>query len=221
MVEGNGSLNDTAGVSPPSNEETSGVDWLSLRLSFESEGVAVTQEELGKCLAEGRRYVRLADGSFARLDAQKVRDVLLRQAEILATGGGQGGKLPLSQAGRLQELLDQVGRANVSDGTKERVKARLAKNIPALKRLAKFTPYAAGETFTVADAVAFSALPTTAQATKAVLGEDMIAAAGIDWKSHLRMLGERPSVQRVNADRKRDSEANMALRAAQVASGGP
>ena len=110
---------------------------------------------------------------------------------------------------------------SVSDGTKERVKARLAKNIPALKRLAKFTPYAAGETFTVADAVAFSALPTTAQATKAVLGEDMIAAAGIDWKSHLRMLGERPSVQRVNADRKRDSEANMALRAAQVASGGP
>jgi superfamily II DNA or RNA helicase len=98
---------------------SSGMDWLSLRLSFESEGVAVTQDELARCLAEGRRYVRLADGSFARLDAQKVRDVLLRQAEILATGGGQGGKLPLSQAGRLQELLEQVGRAVVSDGTKE------------------------------------------------------------------------------------------------------
>ena len=98
---------------------SSGVDWLSLRLSFESEGVAVSQEELGKCLSEGRRYVRLADGSFARLDAQKVREVLQRQAEILATGGGQGGKLPLSQAGRVQELLEQVGRSVVSDGTKE------------------------------------------------------------------------------------------------------
>jgi superfamily II DNA or RNA helicase len=98
---------------------SSGVDWLSLRLSFESEGVAVSQEELGRCLADGRRYVRLADGSFARLDAQKVREVLLRQAEILATGGGQGGKLPLSQAGRLQELLEQVGRSVVSDATKE------------------------------------------------------------------------------------------------------
>jgi SNF2 family DNA or RNA helicase len=98
---------------------SSGVDWLSLRLSFESEGIAVSQEELGRCLADGRRYVRLADGSFARLDAQKVREVLLRQAEILATGGGQGGKLPLSQAGRLQELLDQVGRSVVSDATKE------------------------------------------------------------------------------------------------------
>jgi len=98
---------------------SSGVDWLSLRLSFESEGVAVTQEELGRCLAEGRRYVRLADGSFARLDAQKVKEVLQRQAEILATGGGQGGRLPLSQAGRIQELLEQVGKAAVSDGTRE------------------------------------------------------------------------------------------------------
>lgn len=98
---------------------SSGVDWLSLRLSFEAEGVAVTQEELGRCLAEGRRYVRLADGSFARLDVEKVREVLLRQAEILATGGGQGARLPLSQAGRIQELLDQVGRANVADGAKD------------------------------------------------------------------------------------------------------
>ncbi len=98
---------------------SSGVDWLSLRLSFESEGVPVTQDELARCLAEGRRYVRLADGSFARLDAQKVREVLQRQAEILATGGGQGGKLPLSQAGRIQELLDQVGKANVADSAKE------------------------------------------------------------------------------------------------------
>ncbi len=98
---------------------SSGVDWLSLRLSFDSEGVAVTQEELAKCLAEGRRYVRLADGSFARLDAQKVKEVLLRQAEILATGGGVGGKLPLSQAGRLQELLEKVGRTQIADGAKE------------------------------------------------------------------------------------------------------
>ena len=98
---------------------SSGVDWLSLRLTFESEGVPVTQDELAKCLAEGRRYVRLADGSFARLDAEKVRDVLLRQAEILATGGGQGGKLPLSQAGRIQELLEQVGKSNVASEAKE------------------------------------------------------------------------------------------------------
>jgi superfamily II DNA or RNA helicase len=98
---------------------SSGVDWLSLRLSFESEGIAVTQEELGRCLAEGRRYVRLQDGSFAKIDADKVKAVLLRQAEILATGGGQGSRLPLSQAGRIQELLDQVGKANVTADAKD------------------------------------------------------------------------------------------------------
>ncbi|MDP9033727.1 MAG: DEAD/DEAH box helicase [Myxococcota bacterium] len=101
---------------------SSGVDWLSLRLNFESEGVAVTQEELARCLAEGRRYVRLADGTFARIDPLKVREVLQRQAEILATGGGNGGRLPLSQAGRIEDLLSQVSRSNISGDTKELLK---------------------------------------------------------------------------------------------------
>src|SRR5262249_23521827 len=65
------------------------------------------------------RYVRLQDGSFARLDPDKVREVLQRQAEILATSGGNGGKLPLSQAGRIEELLAQVNRSQVSDGAKD------------------------------------------------------------------------------------------------------
>jgi superfamily II DNA or RNA helicase len=98
---------------------SSGVDWLSLRLNFESEGVAVTQEELARCLSDGRKYVRLADGTFARIDPQKVREVLQRQAEILATGGGNGGRLPLSQAGRIEDLLAQVGRSSIAGDTKE------------------------------------------------------------------------------------------------------
>ena len=98
---------------------SSGVDWLSLRMSFEAEGIAVTQEELARCLAEGRRYVRLQDGSFARLDPEKVREVLQRQAEILATSGAVGGKLPLSQAGRIEELLAHVGRSQVTEGARE------------------------------------------------------------------------------------------------------
>lgn len=95
----------------------------------------------------------------------------------------------------------------VSEQTQERVKQRLAKNIPAFQRLAGFAPYAAGASFTLADASAFATLPTVAQATKAVLGEDMVAAAGIDWKAYLKLLAERPSAQRINADRKRDMEA--------------
>ena len=94
-----------------------------------------------------------------------------------------------------------------SEGTQARVRQQLAKNLPAFLRLAKFAPYVAGEQFTLADASAYATLPTVAAATKAVLGEDLVAAAGIDWKAHLRLMGERASVQRVNADRKRDAEA--------------
>jgi glutathione S-transferase len=101
----------------------------------------------------------------------------------------------------------------VSDGTKERVRKSLEKNLPAFKRLARFAPYAAGDRFTLADASAFATLPTAANATKMIYGEDLIAAAGIDWKAYVKMLGERPSLQRVNADRKRDTEA-MATAAA-------
>ena len=102
----------------------------------------------------------------------------------------------------------------VSDEVKASVRERLARSIPALKRLAKFSPYVAGAEFTLADAAAFATLPAIAQATKAVLGEDMVAAAGIDWKAYLKLLGERPSAQRVNADRKRDLDAMAAAAAA-------
>jgi glutathione S-transferase len=35
-----------------------------------------------------------------------------------------------------------------------------------------------------------------------VYGEDLLAAGGIDWKPYSKMIGERPSAQRVLADRK-------------------
>ncbi len=123
----------------------------------------------------------------------------------------------------MELYLELVGRelyleaffgGKVSEETKASARTQLAKNIPAFKRLAKFAPYVAGERFTLADAAAFATLPTLAQATKAVLGEDMLAAAGIDWKSYMRLLGERASVQRINADRKRDVDAAAAKSAA-------
>ena len=98
----------------------------------------------------------------------------------------------------------------VSDGTKARVRKLLDRNIPAFKRLARFAPYVAGEQFTLADAAAWATLPLLTMATKAIYGEDLLAAHGIDAKPYLKMLGERPSVQRVVADRKRDQEAAKA-----------
>ena len=85
-----------------------------------------------------------------------------------------------------------------------RVRRKLEKNVAAFKRLAKFAPYIAGERFTLADCAAFVSLPLVSLATKVACGEDLIAAAGIDWKPYSRLIGERPSAQRVLADRQAD-----------------
>jgi glutathione S-transferase len=95
----------------------------------------------------------------------------------------------------------------VSDGTKERVRKQLAKNIPAFQRLAKFAPYVAGDTFTMADCAAWVSLPLVGQATKLVLGEDLLLAAGVDWKGYAKLVGERPAAMKVAADRKADAAA--------------
>ena len=95
---------------------------------------------------------------------------------------------------------------SASADTQASVRTQLNRNIPAFKRLAKFSPFIAGTQFTLADAAGFATLPAVAQASKAVLGEDLLASHGIDWKGYLKQLSDRASVQRVNADRKRDLE---------------
>jgi glutathione S-transferase len=101
----------------------------------------------------------------------------------------------------------------VDDATKERVRKLLKRHIGGFQRLAKFGPFVAGDSFTVADAAAFVSLPLVAMSTKLVLGDDMLASAGIDWKGYTRMIGERPSAQRVVADRKAVEAARAAPKA--------
>jgi glutathione S-transferase len=90
----------------------------------------------------------------------------------------------------------------VSDGTKARVRTQLEKNIAGFKRLVKFSPFAAGATFTQADCSAYASLPLVGMATKAIYGEDLLLAAGVDYKPYMKLVGERPSAQKVAADRK-------------------
>ena len=94
---------------------------------------------------------------------------------------------------------------NVSDGTQERVRKQLDKHIAAFKRLARFAPFVAGEQFTLADCSAWVSLPLVALATKSVLGEDLLALHGVDWKTYAKTVGERPSAVRITEDRKADS----------------
>jgi len=94
----------------------------------------------------------------------------------------------------------------ISEANATRIATLLAKNIAGFKRLAKFAPYVAGATFTQADCAAWASLPLVSMATKVVYGEDLLAAGGVDWKPYAKLVGERPSAQRVTADRKADQE---------------
>lgn len=94
----------------------------------------------------------------------------------------------------------------LSEANQARIRKQLEKNIAGFKRLAKFSPYVAGDSFTLADCAAYPSLPLVSMATKAVYGEDLLAAAGIDTRAYTRFIGERPSAQKVTADRKADQE---------------
>jgi glutathione S-transferase len=111
---------------------------------------------------------------------------------------------------------DLYGKAffggNVSDTHAARIRSQLEKNIAAFKRLARLAPYLAGDAFTQADCSAWNSLPLVAMATKVVYGEDLLAAGGVDWKAYARVVGERPSAQKVSADRKAE-QAKLAARA--------
>ncbi|WP_028226279.1 glutathione S-transferase family protein [Paraburkholderia ferrariae] len=96
----------------------------------------------------------------------------------------------------------------LSDEVKATAQARLRRYIASFKRLAKFAPYVAGERFGAADAATFVSLPLVAMTTQRIYGEDYVAAAGIDWKAYVKLVGERPAAQRVNAERKAYIEAN-------------
>ena len=107
--------------------------------------------------------------------------------------------------------LEQVARelysqaffgGTVSQEVQDAVRKKLTKNIAGFKRLARFAPFVAGDSFNQADCSAFASLPLLGMATKAVYGDDMLLAAGIDYKPYIKLVGERPSAQKVVADRK-------------------
>ncbi len=97
----------------------------------------------------------------------------------------------------------------VSDGAKQSVEKDLAKGLRAFKALAKFDPFVAGGEFTLADCAAAVHLPVISLATRLAYGKDALEDMP-QVKPYLKMLGERPAVAKVNADRRAATEAAKA-----------
>lgn len=99
----------------------------------------------------------------------------------------------------------------VSDEVKARTHKLLKRNVKSLGTLVKFSPYVAGSEFTMADCVAAVHLPLVTMVSKIIYGEDLLADLPV--RDYLRMIGERPTMQKINADRKANQEL-MKTRAA-------
>jgi len=99
----------------------------------------------------------------------------------------------------------------ISDEDRQAVEKELARGVRALGALAKFAPFIAGPEFTLADCAAAVHLPLVSLATKLAYGRDFLEGLP-QVKPYLKMLGERPAVAKVNAERKLAQEA-MAARA--------
>ena len=100
----------------------------------------------------------------------------------------------------------------VSDETKERVRKLLVRGADGFGRIARFSPFVAGNTFTLADCAAVVHLPIVSGASKLIYGEDLLAALPV--RDYMRAVGDRPAVRKVNDDRKTDTQRMMAARGA-------
>lgn len=96
----------------------------------------------------------------------------------------------------------------ISDSAKEKTGQQLEKNVKAFAQLARFAPYVAGDALTLADCAAVVHLPLVSGATKLVYGRDFLADLPV--RDYLKRMGERASLQQVNADRKSNTELMLA-----------
>jgi glutathione S-transferase len=194
-----------------------------VKLVLLEKGIPFTEERVGTGLADEAVLAATPLGKipFIRVDGQTLCESQVI-VDYLEARFPQPPLMPADPlaAAKVRELatfidlhLELVARelygqaffgATASDSTKARVHKQLTKNIAGFKRLAKFSPYVAGSEFTLADCSGWVSLPLVGMASKMVLGEDLLASAGIDWKAYSKLVGERPAAQRITADRKAD-----------------
>ena len=104
----------------------------------------------------------------------------------------------------------------VSDATRDKTLEQLKTNIAAFAKLARFDmPFIAGDQFSMADCSAIVHLPLVSSASKIMGGTDLLADLPV--RDYLGRMGERPTVQKLNTDRKANAVELMEYMKAQAA----
>ncbi len=100
----------------------------------------------------------------------------------------------------------------VDDAAKTRVRKLLVKGVQGLASLVRFSPYIGGDTFGLADCAAVAHLNAVSATSKIIYGEDLLAS--LPWRDYMAAMGTRATVQKMNADRKANTDVFMAKIAA-------
>ena len=163
-------------------------------------------------------YLRTRHGAISESDA------IIEYVETLASNVSLLPADPFAAA-KVRELcvylnlhLELVARnlypqaffgGKISDATRDKTLEQLKKNIAGFAKLARFdTPFIAGDSFTLADCSAIVHLPLVSSASKIMGGTDLLADLPV--RDYLARMNERPTVQKVNANRKTNTEELMA-----------
>jgi glutathione S-transferase len=99
----------------------------------------------------------------------------------------------------------------VSEEVKTVAAARLRKAIPAFMGLARFSPYIAGDTLSLADCAIVFHLRVVGLATQKIYGENFLTDPNIE--QYLALMSERPTMVKIQADYQIAREKIQQLRA--------
>ena len=98
----------------------------------------------------------------------------------------------------------------VSDEVKQTTEKRLKIAITAFNKIAKYSPFIAGEQFTIADCSAAVHLPLISMVTKTIYGVDFLEDTPA--REYTKRIGAMPSMAKINEDRKANVALMMELR---------
>ena len=101
------------GTLTPQVRVGTGVDWLDFDLRFEVGGAAADWDAVRASLESKQKLVKLQDGSYARLDDDAMA-TLLEKVNELYTQDGNVQRLPISQLGKVREIVELVGESTVT-----------------------------------------------------------------------------------------------------------